>query len=145
MSVFSFKAVLLGAAMAAAQAFAATAADDSPWQACVGPQSTPGERVSACTAVIDGKTETGRRLAAAYCNRGHGQTENRELDRALADLGEAVRLDADGLCAYTNRGRVHAMKRDLVAAIADYDQAIRIEPSYALAYNKRGDAWNGTG
>ena len=57
--------------------------------------STPEQRVNACTAVIDGKTETGGRLAGAYCNRGHGLTEQRQFDAALADLNEAIRLDPD--------------------------------------------------
>ena len=76
----------------------ASAADDPNWQACVGVSSTPEQRVNACTAVIDGQTETGGRLAGAYCNRGHGLTEQRQLDAALADLNEAIRLDAAYPC-----------------------------------------------
>jgi hypothetical protein len=40
-------------------------------------------QVSACSAVIDAKVESGHRLAPAYCHRGHGLTEKRELDGAL--------------------------------------------------------------
>src|ERR1700682_2053868 len=115
------------------------------WQRCIGAATAPDNRVSACTSVIDAKTETGRKLAAAYCNRGHGLTEKRELDRALADLDEAIWLDPAYACAYTNRGRVYAFKRDLDRAMADYDEAIRIDPSFALAYSNRGDAWYGKG
>ena len=115
------------------------------WQRCIGAATAPDNRVSACTSVIDAKTETGRKLAAAYCNRGHGLTEKRELDRALADLDEAIRLDPAYACAHTNRGRVYAFKRDLDRAMADYDEALRIDPTFALAYNNRGDAWVGKG
>src|SRR6201991_2775480 len=115
------------------------------WQSCIGAVTAPDDRVSACSAVIEAKTETGRKLAAAYCNRGHGLTEKRELDRALADLDEAIRLDPAYACAHTNRGRVYAFKRDLDRAIVDYDEAIRIDPTFALAYNNRGDAWVGKG
>jgi tetratricopeptide (TPR) repeat protein len=112
-----------------------------PFEICVGLPTSPDQRVTACTAVIDGKTETGDKLAAAYCNRGHGYTEKRDLDRALADLDEALRLKPAHPFALTNRGRAYAFKRDLDRAIADYDEAVRIDPGFALAYNNRGDAW----
>ena len=35
------------------------------WQRCIGAATAPDNRVSACTSVIDAKTETGRKLAAA--------------------------------------------------------------------------------
>src|SRR3984893_7331317 len=47
------------------------------WQRCIAAATAPDNRVSACTSVIDAKTETGRKLAAAYCTRGHGPTEKR--------------------------------------------------------------------
>lgn len=134
-------AVLLGTVVVISSASEASAGDDPSWQACVGAATAPGDRVAACNAVIEGRTETGKRLVAAYCNRGHGLTEKRELDAALADLNEAIKLDPAYACAYTNRGRVYAFKKDLDHAIADYDEAIRIDPSFALAYNNRGDAW----
>src|SRR5437588_7777972 len=97
------------------------AAEGGPaWEACVGPASTPGERVRACSTVIDTQSETGRRLAGAYCNRGHGLTERRELDLALSDLDQAIRLDPTYACAFNHRGRVYSFKRDYDRAIADY-------------------------
>lgn len=143
-------ALSIGAALSLATPIPATAQADQgqngrSWQACIGLASSPDDRVSACSAVIDAKLEAGRKLAAAYCNRGHGLTQKRDLDAALADLNEAVRLDPDSACAYTNRGRVYALRRDLDRAMADYDEAIRIDPGFALAYNNRGDAWFGRG
>ncbi|WP_082646511.1 tetratricopeptide repeat protein [Bradyrhizobium valentinum] len=91
--------------------------------------------------LICAKRESGSRLAAAYCFRGHGLTEKRQLDAALSDLNESIRLDPTSARALTNRGRVYAFKRDLDRAIADYDEAIRIDSGFALAYNNRGDAW----
>jgi hypothetical protein len=100
------KASLFGAALALTHPFAAAAQDDPSWRGCIATQSAPSDRVAACSAVIDGNAETGRRLAAAYCNRGHGLTEAREFDRALADLDEAIRIDPAYACAYSNRGQV---------------------------------------
>jgi len=114
-------ALLLGATLSLTSPLAGSAQGDPAWQICVSAITAPYVRVSACSAVIEAKSETGRRLAAAYCNRGHGLTEKRELDSALADLNEAIRLDPAYACAYPNRGRVHALKRDLDRAMADYD------------------------
>ena len=128
--------LLLGAALAQP----ASAQNSPAFDTCVGRTTPPDQRVAACTDVIDGKAEAGKKLTAAYCNRGHGYTEKRDLDRALADLDEALRLDPVYPCALSNRGRVYAFKHDLDRAIADYDEAIRIDPGFALAYNNRGDA-----
>ena len=114
---------------------------DQSWQTCISVTTPPDDKVAACSAIIDAKRETGSKLAAAYCFRGHGLTEKRQLDAALSDLNELIRLDPTSACALTNRGRVYAFKRDLDRAIADYDEAIRINPAFALAYNNRGDAW----
>ncbi|WP_245481358.1 tetratricopeptide repeat protein [Bradyrhizobium sp. LVM 105] len=131
----------LVALLAALISTAPAAAEGGPaWDACVALTSTPDQRVKACSTVIDTKSESGKRLAGAYCNRGHGLTEQRELDAALSDLDEAVRLDPGYACAYNNRGRVYSFKRDYDRAIADYDQAIKLDPSAALAYSNRGES-----
>jgi tetratricopeptide (TPR) repeat protein len=142
-------AALLGTAVMFAQPLAASAqgtvegsvAADQSWQTCISATTPPDDKVAACSAIIDAKRETGSKLAAAYCFRGHGLTEKRQLDAALSDLNESIRLEPTSACALTNRGRVYAFKRDLDRAIADYDEAIRIDPAFALAYNNRGDAW----
>jgi tetratricopeptide (TPR) repeat protein len=122
-------ASLLGAAITLVHPPAASAEGNQNWQSCVSTGTAPNEKVTACSAVIEARSETGQRLAAAYCFRGHGLTEKRELDAALSDPNEAIRLDPDSACALTNRGRVYAFKRDLDRAIVDYDEAIRIDPS----------------
>src|SRR5262245_2512199 len=92
---------------------AARAEDTPAWKACISTTNTGAERFASCTAVIEARTETGRRLAAAYCIRGHENNEKRALDAALADLDEAIRLDPTYACAYNNRGRTFAFKGEL--------------------------------
>src|SRR5687767_7242709 len=88
-------------------------ANDTPaWKACISTTNSGAERFASCTEVIDSKIEIGRRLAAAYCIRGHEQNEKRDLDAALADLNEAIRIDPTYACSYNNRGRTYAFKRD---------------------------------
>src|SRR3954452_126437 len=118
----------------------ALAAGGPAWEACVGLASKPDERIKPCSTVIETKSESGSRLAVAYCNRGHGLTEKRELDAAQSDLDEAIRLEPCYACAYNNRGRVYSFKRDYDRAITDYDQAIKLDPSLALAYGNRGES-----
>ena len=52
-------------------------ADDTPeWKICISVTNSGAERLAACTAVIDSRAETGRRLAGAYCIRGHELTKS---------------------------------------------------------------------
>ena len=133
---------LVTAALLAALPLAApqATAQGAPASACKAVNATPDERIEGCTALIDGKTETGRSLAIAYCNRGFALTEKRELDRAFADLEEAIGIDPTYACSFSNRGRIWAFKGDLDRAIADYDTALKLDPNFAIAYNNRGDA-----
>jgi tetratricopeptide (TPR) repeat protein len=133
--------LMLGAALWLSAPPAAHAEGDQSWQACIAKASTPSDRVTACSSVIDAKIETGRKLAVAYCNRGEGLTERLEFDRALADLDEAIRIDPAYACSYANRGRVYAGKGEADRAMTDYNEAIRLDPSFALAFNNRGNAW----
>src|SRR5215204_5355343 len=71
---------LLGAALTCSQLLPATAQSGQAWDACIGTATRPDDRVISCTTVIDARSESGTKLAAAYCNRGHGLTEKREFD-----------------------------------------------------------------
>jgi len=55
-----------------------------------------------------------RALAIAYCNRGFALTEKLELDKALADLEQAIKIDPKYGCSFSNRGRVFALKGNLI-------------------------------
>src|ERR1700754_113573 len=91
----------------------------APAEACKAPNVTPDARVTGCTTMIEAKQETGRSLAVAYCNRGFAFTEQRDFDRAMADLNEAIKIDPTYACSFSNRGRVYAFKGDTEHAIAD--------------------------
>ncbi len=90
-------ASLLGAALTLLHPSAAPAQADPTWQSCIGATSTPDDRVSACSSVIDAKAETG--LAAAYCNRGRDYAFKRDLDRADYAEGWRRRTRAAGAIA----------------------------------------------
>ena len=77
--------------------------------------------------------------AALHNRRGIAHFRNGEIDRAIADYGEAIRLNSGATDAQYNRGRALLEKRDYSIAIQDFDQAIGRNPKHALARN--GRAW----
>jgi tetratricopeptide (TPR) repeat protein len=106
------------------------------WIAAV--DAIPIERaVAHFTARIDANPSD----ASNYVNRAAVWTVLGDLDRALLDDTEAVRIDRDNALAYHNRGYTWAKKKDLDRALADFTRAILIDPQYARAYNKRGFVW----
>jgi tetratricopeptide (TPR) repeat protein len=64
----------------------------------------------------------------AYHNRGVAYLEIGENDRALADLGEAVRLSRGGGQPAMTRGRLRESLGDLARALDDYDLGVGLEP-----------------
>jgi Flp pilus assembly protein TadD len=63
-----------------------------------------------------------------------------ELDKALSEFNEAIRIDPDSASAYCCRALVWYDKQQFDRAIADSDESIRIDPKHAWAYNNRGNA-----
>ena len=73
-----------------------------------------------------------------YVGRGNARRNKGDLDGAIADYSEAIRLDPKYASAYNNRGWTRRLKSDLDGAIADFDQAIRLDPKGAVGYYNRG-------
>jgi tetratricopeptide (TPR) repeat protein len=74
----------------------------------------------------------------AYNNRGIARFDKGDLDGAIKDYAEAIRLKLDYADAYNNRGVARRKKGDLDGAIKDSAEAIRLKPDFALAYYNRG-------
>ena len=79
--------------------------------------------------------------AEAALDRGNASMRKKQLDQAIAEFSEAIRLQPDYALAYSNRGVAKSRQGRYDAAIADYNQALRLIPNYALAYCNRGFAW----
>ena len=106
---------------------------------CINAKSAD-ERISACSGAI--AAERGSGAAIAYNFRAVARHDKHDLDRALADFDQAVRLDPNYANAFNNRGIAWQAKGNLDRAIADHSEAIRLDPKdKAGAYRFRSIAW----
>ena len=71
-------------------------------------------------------------------NSGLAKSEAGDLEGAIADYTEAIRLNPNYAKAHNKRGIIHGRNlRDYPAAKADFDRAIEINPNYGDAYYNR--------
>ena len=75
--------------------------------------------------------------ARIYCNRGEAYWLGGEVDRAIKDWSEAIRLNPMLADAYNNRGTAYFQKGDHQRALADYRKASAFSPALGL----NGLAW----
>ena len=77
----------------------------------------------------------------AYASRGAAYGKLGKYDEAIADLGQAIKLNSEDGHQYNGRGGFLLIKGEYDLAILDFDQAIKLVPSYAKPYNNRGLAY----
>ncbi|MFF7444400.1 tetratricopeptide repeat protein [Streptomyces sp. NPDC008122] len=78
-------------------------------------------------------------------NRALARERSGDRDAAIADLGEAVRLDPGDAWAFFFRGREYAWAGDHTAALADFDRAVELDGHLGPAWVWRGRVrvWEG--
>ncbi len=80
---------------------------------------------------------------AKYVWRANVWLKRKELDTAIADYNEAIRLNPGSAgVAHQGRGRAWRDKKDYDKAIADCNESIRLDPGHARAYYTRGVVWS---
>lgn len=108
------------------------------WRRCLADTSSGNPNaaaaIEACTSIIflDPHND------GAFVNRGIAYRRAGDLDRAIRDYDEAIRLNPLAADAFNNRGNAFRAREALSLARRDYDEAIRLNPRYAHAYNNRG-------
>jgi tetratricopeptide (TPR) repeat protein len=85
------------------------------------------------------------KIPRAYFLRGMSWHAKGEYDKAIADFGEAIRLDRGSALIYFNRGITWHSKGEFDKAIADFDDAIRLGFNQSTVYSNRGVALNAKG
>jgi tetratricopeptide (TPR) repeat protein len=95
--------------------------------------------IAACTRIMqNANVRTPASRAMVYTMRGRVYQTKGELDRAIADYDEAIRLDPISAKAYSSRGTAYQTKGDRDRAITDYSEAIRLNPNDSVSYHNRG-------
>ncbi|NVN88279.1 MAG: tetratricopeptide repeat protein [Rhodopseudomonas sp.] len=108
--------------------------------------SNPGEDFRACGAEIGEAKFVGcdraiaagklnpKELAFAYASRGGDWLRKGDVEQALADVNQAIRLDPDYQYAYTVKAGVLLARKDPSAALVAAEQAVQIQAnSYGYA------------
>ena len=112
----------------------------------------PDERVGACTAIIQSGSESQENRVMALHTRGGLYANKGDIDRAIQDYDEGLRLNPNYVNLYHSRGNAYRAKGDNDRAIRDYDEAIRLGSTMAVipdlaaalafVFNDRGKAYN---
>ena len=103
------------------------------------------ESIASCDHVINDPKATAQDRSAALSSRCGWWWAKQDLDRALSDCNEAIRLYSGSPSAYLNRGNVYLSKSDSEAALGDFNAAIRLDPKSAWAYAARGNLYKNKG
>jgi tetratricopeptide (TPR) repeat protein len=83
--------------------------------------------------------------AEEYYNRGNQYRQQGNLDQAISDYTNAIRVYSKHAKAYYNRGNAYGKQGKLSQAIADYSKAIEINPKYYEAYYNLGNTYEKQG
>ena len=133
-----------------------TVVDD--WRTCA--QAHGDAAIAACTQVIEYGGPPPKIRAIAYFNRGAAYHAKGDVDRAIADFNEAIRLDPARpvhLAALIQRAQAYQAKADLDRAAgrayqanldraaADYSEVIRLDPKVVRALFDRGKVYHAKG
>ena len=86
-----------------------------------------------------------RVYATAYLDRGKAYRNKGDLDKAIADYTEAIRLNPKLTGAFGCRGLAFEKRGDFNQAIADFTEAIRLGPTLSVGPYDRGEAYSKKG
>lgn len=83
--------------------------------------------------------------ARSYVNLGNASFVKSNIDMAISDYNEAIRLNPKSAVAYEERGLAYVMKMDLDKAIDNFSESILLNPTNAITYCERGGIYDAKG
>src|SRR5207248_767428 len=120
--------------------FSGTAAGAGDWEDCVATRD-PDESIRACTRVIEQGQLGNNNLSIAYKFRGWHYSRKKQLDQAITDVSEAIRLNpADGR-AFFDRAYYQFRQARYDQAVDDYRESMRLDPKRADIATSLADAY----
>ena len=93
--------------------------------------------LAACERALASRKFQGEELAALYGLRGYRKQEKYDIEGALADYREALKLNPNTAWVYNSRGVLYRDAGDYDRALADFDAALALE-QWADPYASRG-------
>ena len=94
--------------------------------------------IDACSRAIKSGRYKGRDLARQFMYRGVEQGLKKDYDLALADYGEAIRIDKKYSDAFYNRCVVYNLKEEYDRALAEANESLRLGPKGMYGLKNRG-------
>jgi tetratricopeptide (TPR) repeat protein len=67
-----------------------------------------------------------------------------KYDKAIEELGKAIKLKPENAEAYNIRGNNYSLTNDFKKALEDYNKAIELNPQYVKAYSNRANVYIAT-
>lgn len=77
-----------------------------------------------------------------YFDQGNFWHEKGDLDKAIANWSEAVKINPEFANAYHNLGSAWGHKGNFEQAIEYFNKALSIDPQNSITYRARGTAWS---
>src|SRR6266852_2379764 len=97
----------------------------------------PDLRVRSCSAVIQSGKDDARTLSSALTYRAISFIQKNGIDRAIADIDQAIRIDPNNARAFNGRGFIFLTKGELDRALSDLNEAVRLDPNLGDALVNR--------
>ncbi len=147
LSVLLASALLVAAAAPVRMPSHASTVNDD-WQTCTFANSgslPPDQMIAACTAIIADRRQNDEALAVAHTVRGENYCMKHQLDLAVADHSEAIRLEPDYPVPYRDRAACYGKLGNLRAELADLSRAIELSPDFTVALRDRADLYGSLG
>ena len=103
------------------------------WSDCDLGSKNPERSIAACTQFL-AKGPASRRAEAFY-NRGAAFAVKANLDQAISDISESIRIGPNGAYKYQERGEAYLRKGEFPLALADLNKAIGMDPNWAFRFH----------